>query len=84
MTCKNNDSKKKIVCKKCECKYDENDNIVVTCTECEDGENKIITCTSCDCTDNDNGNTEICLKGCNCKNNDTVYISCTEYTEDLD
>ena len=24
------------------------------------------------------------LKGCNCKNNDTVYISCTEYTEDLD
>ena len=71
MTCKNNDSKKKIVCKKCECKYD-------------DGENKTITCTSCDCTDNDNGNTEICLKGCNCKNNDTVYISCTEYTEDLD
>ena len=46
MTCKNknNDSKKKIVCKKCECKYDENDNIVVTCTECEDGENKTITC----------------------------------------
>ena len=49
MTCKNknNDSKKKIVCKKCECKYDENDNIVVTCTECEDGGNKTITCTSC-------------------------------------
>ena len=45
---------------------------------------KTITCTSCDCTDNDNGNTEICLKGCNCENNDTVYISCTEYTEDLD
>ena len=48
------------------------------------GGNKTITCSSCDCTDNDNGNTEICLKGCNCENNDTVYISCTEYTEDLD
>lgn len=79
MTCKN-----KIVCKKCECTHDEKNNIKVTCTECEDGNDKTIICTSCNCTDNDNGNSEICLKGCKNENNDTIYISCTEYTKDLD
>ena len=52
MTCKNknNDIKnknKKIVCKKCECKYDKDNNFSVTCIECEDGDDKTIVCKSC-------------------------------------
>ena len=89
MTCKNknNDIKnknKKIVCKKCECKYDKDNNFSVTCIECEDGNDKTIVCKSCNCINNDEENKkEICLKGCkDC--DDTIYISCTEYTEDLD
>lgn len=88
MTCKNkkNELKNKnktIVCKKCKCEYDKDNNFKVTCIECEDDDDKTIICKTCNCIYNDEENkNEICLKGCN--NNETIYISCTDYSEDLD
>jgi hypothetical protein len=81
MSCKD----KKIVCESCKCTYDEDNNLKVICSGCEDGKDKIIICESCDCNDSDDKK-EICLNGCNCNNikEDTIYITCTEYEEDLD
>lgn len=83
MSCKD----KKIVCKSCNCSYDEDNKLKVVCTDCEDSEDKTIICESCNCIDNDEtGEKEVCLKNCteNGENKDTIYITCTEYTEDLD
>lgn len=87
---KNSNSKKKdkkIVCSSCKCSYDDDNNLKVTCSGCEDGEDKTIICEACNCIDSDEDNKkEVCLKNCNCDGckENTIYITCTEYEEDLD
>ncbi|MBP3635059.1 MAG: hypothetical protein J6J17_01190 [Bacilli bacterium] len=92
MSCKNKNNSnknkdKKIVCNSCECTYDDDNKLKVTCTKCEDGNDKTIICKSCNLIDNDENNKkEVCLKECSCNgsNEDTIYITCAEYKEDLD
>ncbi len=91
MSCKNKDNgskkkEKRIFCEACTCSKDDNDKLKVECINCEDDSNKIIVCDTCKCVDdNVNNNKEIRLENCSldgCEEK-TIYITCTEYNEDL-
>lgn len=92
MSCKNknNDNKnkdKKIVCESCKCSYDEDNKLKVECIGCADENDLTIICDSCNCIDSDdNSKKEVCLKNCSCDGckDNTIYITCTNYEEDLD
>lgn len=75
--------RKEIVCNSCRCSSADN-NLKVTCTGCENNKEITILCKSCNCIDDSlNDNKKVCLKNCEGENS-TIYITCTEYEEDLD
>jgi hypothetical protein len=80
MTCKNN-KEKKIVCESCICEKSDNNKLKVTCKNCDDEKDITIICNECTCS-SDN---EVTLKKCTCQGNEceTIYITCTDYKEDL-
>lgn len=92
MSCKNKDNskknkEKKIVCETCKCSYDKDNKFKVECINCDDENDITIICEICNHIDNDENNKkEICLKKCDIDGTleNTIYITCTDYTEDLD
>lgn len=91
MSCKNKDGKNKnkaknIVCKTCKCEKDDNNKLKVICTDCENCDDVTIICESINCKNEENGEKNICLKDCTCndENDSIIYITCTNYEEDLD
>lgn len=76
--------KKEMICNSCRCSKEDDNKLKVTCTGCEDDKEITIVCKSCSCVDDSsNNNKKVCLKDCEGEN-ETVYITCTEYEEDLD
>lgn len=76
--------KKEIVCNSCRCYKEDNDKLKVTCTGCVGSKEINIICKKCNCVDDSLSNSKrVCLKDCEGENK-TIYITCTEYEEDLD